>query len=162
MTQCAQDRLRFSNSWSHVHDNFILFSKKLLVWDGKISCHITDPAAGLKSLQFSAGSTICRSDIAKIVNSRDSLPPNIAPCKRTYPCWWLRPFAHPVACCCVLLRVVACCCVLLRVAACCRALLRVVACCCVLLRVVACCWELLRPFVRSFTCKQFVFYMFIK
>ena len=57
MTQCAQDRLRFNNCWSHVHDNFILFSKKLLVWDGKISCHITDPAAGLKSLQFSAGST---------------------------------------------------------------------------------------------------------
>ena len=42
-------------------------------------------------------------------------------------CFMLPPFAHLVACCCMLLRVVACCCVLLRVIAYCCMLLDVVA-----------------------------------
>ena len=58
-------------------------------------------------------------------------------------CFMLPPFAHLVACCCMLLYVVACCCMLLRVVACCCVLLHVVACCCVLLRVVAYCCMLL-------------------
>ena len=49
----------------------------------------------------------------------------------------LPPFAHLVACCCMLLLVVACCCVLLHVVACCCVLLHIVACCCMLLDVVA-------------------------